>query len=128
MVKGFRDFLLRGNVVDLAIAVVIGAAFGALVTATTTAFIKPLIGVFLGGGADAGVWTVRGQDFDVTLFLNAVVTFVVTAAVVYFFVVVPLNALMERRRRSEVAEPAATPEDIALLRDIRDLLAARNGL
>lgn len=127
MLKGFRDFVMRGNIVDLAVAVVIGSAFAALVTSFTNAFIRPLIGLFLGGGLNAGVVTVRDQRFDFTSFLNAAITFLITAAVVYFLVVVPLNALLERRKRGEVPEVTATPEDIALLQEIRDLLAARGG-
>lgn len=122
MIKGFKDFLLRGNVVDLAVAVVIGTAFGALVSAFGAAFLQPLIGVFLGGGVEGGTFTVRGQVFDLGLFISAVITFVITAAVVYFLVVVPLQKLLERRKSKEEPEVQATTEDIALLQEIRDLL------
>jgi large conductance mechanosensitive channel len=97
-VSGFRKFLLRGNVVDLAVAVVIGAAFGAVVTAFTKAFITPLIGVAVGatGNISTKTFRVRGVSFPYGVFLDAVISFVIIAAVVYFFVVVPINHLMER--------------------------------
>ncbi len=123
MLKGFRDFLMRGNVVELAIAVVIGSAFAALVTTVTKSLIQPLINVFLGGGADGGTFTLRGQRFDIGAMINGLITFVITAAVVYALVVVPLKAVEERRRRGE-AVPAAPPSDeTVLLSEIRDLLA-----
>ena len=129
MLKGFKDFLLRGNVVDLAVAVVIGAAFTAVVTAFTNAFLKPLIGVFSGGGEFAGSFVVSGVVFDYASFINAIVTFVLTAAVIYFLVVIPLKAVEERRRRGQDEGPA-DPTDVELLTEIRDLLreqAARPG-
>lgn len=121
MLKGFKDFLMRGNVVDLAVAVVIGAAFTAVVTAFTTAFLKPLIQLVSGGGELAGTFVVDGVVFDYASFANQVITFVITAAVVYFLVVYPLKALQERRRRGEEAGPAE-PTDVELLTQIRDLL------
>ncbi|MEJ2870414.1 large conductance mechanosensitive channel protein MscL [Actinomycetospora sp. OC33-EN08] len=121
MLKGFKDFLLRGNVVDLAVAVVIGAAFTAVVTAFTNAFLKPLIQVFSGGGELAGTFVVNGVVFDYASFVNALITFVITAAVVYFLVVLPLKVIAERRKRGEEAGPAE-PTDVELLTEIRDLL------
>lgn len=129
MLKGFKDFLLRGNVVDLAVAVVIGAAFTAVVTAFTSAFLKPLIQVFSGGGEFAGAFTVNGVVFDYASFINAVITFAITAAVIYFLVITPLRYVEERRRRGEEVGPA-DPTDVELLTEIRDLLreqAARSG-
>ncbi|GAA0603828.1 large-conductance mechanosensitive channel protein MscL [Sporichthya brevicatena] len=128
MIKGFRDFLMRGNVADLAVAVVIGTAFTALVTAFTTSFIEPIIKVVMGGGLTGG--TVKLDDENRLLFgdfANALITFVITAAVVYFIFVLPLKTLNEKRQRGEVAEPepAAIPDDILLLQEIRDLLANR---
>ncbi len=126
MLKGFKDFLLRGNVVDLAVAVVIGVAFAALVTSFTESFINPLIGLIGGGGVDGGIVTVNGQPFTWGAFINAVITFVLTAAVVYFVIVVPMKTIQERRQRGE--EPGqAAPTDIELLAEIRDLLAAQHG-
>ena len=125
MIKGFKDFLLRGNVVDLAVAVVIGTAFTAVVTAFTTAFLKPLIQLVSGGrGQLGGTFTVGGAVFDWGLFANQAVAFLLTAAVVYFVVVLPLRAVEKRRRRGEEEGPAE-PTDVELLAEIRDLLAAQ---
>jgi large conductance mechanosensitive channel len=127
MLKGFKDFLFRGNVVELAVAVVIGTAFTALVAAFTSSFLEPLIGLIGGGGVDGGVLTVNGQQFTWGAFINAVITFVLTAAVVYFIVVVPLAAMVARRKRGE--EPGPTePTQVELLVEIRDLLRAQQGL
>ena len=95
---GFKKFLLRGNVVDLAVAVVIGAAFGAVVTAFVGAFITPLVGVFTGATGDFSKKTfeVSGVTFPYGLFVQSLLTFVIIVAVVYFFVVKPVNRLMER--------------------------------
>jgi large conductance mechanosensitive channel len=126
MIKGFKDFLLRGNIVDLAVAVVIGVAFTALVTAFTESFLKPLIGLIGGGGIDGGTFTINGQVFDWAGFINAVITFVLTAAVVYFAVVLPMKTIAERRKRGEEAGPAE-PTQVVLLAEIRDLLRAQQG-
>jgi len=125
MLKGFKDFIMRGNVVDLAVGIVIGAAFTAVVTAFTNAFLKPAIQL-LGGdsGVNAGAWTVGEVKFDWASFINACITFLLTAAVVYFLVVFPLNRLAERRARGEEPPPAAPSEDIVLLTQIRDALVA----
>lgn len=126
MLKGFKDFIMRGSVVDLAVGVVIGAAFTGLVTAFTTSFLKPVIGL-LGGGEQlaAGKWMLPNGDFvDWSGFVNAVITFFITAAVLYFLVVYPLNKLAERRRRGEEPPPAAPSEEIRLLTEIRDALVA----
>ena len=95
---GFKKFLLRGNVVDLAVAVVIGAAFGALITSFTTAFITPLVGVFTGatGNIATKSFKVSGVRFPYGQFLNTLISFVIIAAVVYFLVVKPIQRLMDR--------------------------------
>jgi large conductance mechanosensitive channel len=126
MIKGFKDFLLRGNVVDLAVAVVIGAAFTAVVSSFTSSFLEPLIGLVGGGGVDGGTFTVNGQTFTWGSFVNQVITFVLTAAVVYFVVVLPMKRLVERRARGEEPGPAA-PTQVELLVEIRDLLRAQEG-
>jgi large conductance mechanosensitive channel len=105
-VNGFKKFLLRGNVVDLAVAVVIGAAFGAVVTAFVAAFITPLVGVVTGATGDftKKTFEVSGATFPYGLFVQALLSFVIVAAVVYFFVVKPINRLMERfKTEPEVA-------------------------
>jgi large conductance mechanosensitive channel len=104
--SGFKKFLLRGNVVDLAVAVVIGAAFKDVVDALVQSFITPLIGAF-GGVPDfsALVFTVNNSRFGIGAFSNAVVSFVIIAAVIYFFVVLPINKLMERFKSEEAVGP-----------------------
>lgn len=106
LLNDFRQFLLRGNVVDLAVAVVIGAAFGAVVTALVQDFITPLIAA-IGGQADFSAldFKIRGSTFRYGDFVNKVITFVVIAAVVFFFVVAPINALISRSRREPPADP-----------------------
>jgi large conductance mechanosensitive channel len=128
VLKGFKDFVMRGNVIDLAVAVVIGTAFAALVKAFADAFINPLIKVIMGGGVQGGQVPLddRHQNvLDFGLFINSVITFLITAAVVYFIFVMPMQKLLERRKRGEEPEVEATPEDIALLQEIRDLLRQR---
>ncbi|HEV8173953.1 MAG TPA: large conductance mechanosensitive channel protein MscL [Actinoplanes sp.] len=123
MLKGFKDFILRGNVVDLAVGIVIGAAFTAVVTAFTGAFLKPIIQLVSGGeGVTAGAFRVRGVPFDWASFINACITFLITAAAIYFLVVLPLNRLAERRARGEEPPPAAPSEEVKLLTEIRDAL------
>lgn len=123
MLKGFKDFILRGNVVDLAVGIVIGAAFTAVVTAFTKAFLEPLIRLMSGGnGVQAGAFKVRGIAFDWASFINACITFLITAAALYFLVVYPLNKLAERRARGEEPPSAAPSEEIKLLTEIRDAL------
>jgi large conductance mechanosensitive channel len=107
LLSDFRQFLLRGNVVDLAVAVVIGAAFGAVVTALVEDFITPLIAA-IGGQADFSTldFKIHGSTFGYGDFVNKVITFVVIAAAVFFFVVVPINALISRARLGPPADPA----------------------
>ncbi|MET8120847.1 large conductance mechanosensitive channel protein MscL [Micromonospora sp. NPDC005189] len=130
MLKGFKDFIMRGNVVDLAVGVVIGAAFTTVVTSLTNAFLKPLIALFvlLITGKDNGLagaaWTVRGVEFDWISFVNAVITFLLTAAALYFLVVFPMNKLAERRKRGEEPPPSAPSEEVKLLTEIRDALVS----
>jgi large conductance mechanosensitive channel len=126
MFKQFRDFLLRGNVVDLAVAVVVGAAFGSVVTSLVRDLITPLIAA-IGGQPDfsALVFHINGSAFRYGAFLNAVISFVVIAAVIFFLVVKPVGLLMERRRAGLEPEPEAVGEDVVLLGEIRDLLRQR---
>ena len=126
MLKGFKDFLLRGNVVDLAVAVVIGTAFTAVVTSLTESFLRPLIGLVGGGGRTGGSFAVNGQTFAWGDFLNSLLTFVLTTTVIYFLVVLPMKFLMERRRRGEETGPVV-PTEAELLVEIRDLLRAQHA-
>jgi large conductance mechanosensitive channel len=107
MFKGFKQFLLRGNVVDLAVAVVIGTAFGAVVTALVKDLLTPLIAA-IGGQPDFSAWqfTMNGSRFLIGDFINALVAFVMVAAAIYFFVVMPMNAFEARRN---AAAPPAEP-------------------
>jgi large conductance mechanosensitive channel len=125
--QGFRDFILRGNVVDLAVGIVIGAAFTGLVTQFTDSFLNPLIKLAGGGSKDkpGAQFGVHGVVFAYGDFINAILTFVLTAAALYFIVVFPMNKLAERRRRGQEPPPKGPSEEVALLTDIRDLLAAR---
>jgi large conductance mechanosensitive channel len=109
MLKEFREFIMRGNVIDLAIAVVIGAAFGALVTALVEDFITPLIAA-IGGQPDFSAldFTINGSVFKYGHFINAVISFLIIAAVIFFFVVKPMNTLMERVRRGETTPDPTT--------------------
>jgi large conductance mechanosensitive channel len=110
MFKGFKEFILRGNVIDLAVAVVIGGAFGAIVTALVKDLITPFIAA-IGGKPDfSGIFfTVNGSKFMIGDFLNALVSFVIIAAVIYFFVVMPVNKVMERVKRGEKVDPTEKP-------------------
>ena len=127
MLKGFREFIMRGNVVDLAVAVVIGAAFGAVVTKLVADLITPLIAA-IGGKPDFGAlkFTVNKSTFLYGDFLNAIIAFVIIAAAIYFLVVLPMNKLAERRAAKlgtgAEEEPQAKAEDVLLLEQIRDLL------
>ena len=126
MVKEFREFLLRGNVIDLAVAVVIGAAFGAVITSFVEDLLTPLLAA-VGGEPDfAGLaFTINDSAFRYGEFINAIVSFVIIGAAVFFLVVKPVNTLMARRKSGEAPEPEAVPEDIILLGEIRDLLKTR---
>jgi large conductance mechanosensitive channel len=125
MFKQFRDFLMRGNVVDLAVAVVVGAAFGAVVTSLVADIITPLIAA-IGGRPDFGAlkFTINHAEFRYGAFINAVISFVAVSAAVFFGVVKPVGALMERRKAGLEPEATAVPEDVVLLGEIRDLLKA----
>jgi len=123
VLKEFRDFILRGNVVDLAVAVVIGAAFGAVVTTFVGSFVTPLIAAIVGKpGFGALSFTINGSRFTYGLFLNALLSFLSVAAVIFFLIVKPMNTVMARVKRHEEPASDAPAEDIVLLTDIRDLL------
>lgn len=126
MLNGFKNFIMRGNVVDLAVGVVIGAAFTTLVNQFTKSFLEPLIKLVGAGGDKVGGEVRIGDDSVIAwgAFLNATITFVLTAAVLYFLVVLPMNKLAERRNKGKEPEPAPVTEDIRLLTEIRDALVA----
>jgi large conductance mechanosensitive channel len=128
MIKEFREFLLRGNVVDLAVAVILGAAFGVVVTSFVNDILMQVIAM-IGGQPDFSglTFTINDAEFRYGAFLNAVISFVIVAAAVFFFVVKPINALMARRKAGLEPEPEAVPEDVVLLGEIRDLLREGRG-
>lgn len=128
MLKGFKDFVLRGNIIELAVAVVIGTAFAALVSGFTENIINPVLAA-AGGGGDIpgfGFFIISGDPatfVNVGNVVGAIIQFLITAAVVYFVFVLPMNKLSEMRRRDEIPAEDAPAPDIELLREIRDLLA-----
>ena len=119
MLKGFRDFILRGNVVDLAVAVVVGAAFGAIVTALVADIITPLIGA-VAHKPDFSylVLEINGSKIKFGDFLNALISFLLIAASVYFLVVVPLNTLLNKFKKPVPAAPPSTKTCPECLSDI----------
>lgn len=117
MLKEFKEFAMKGNVVDLAVAVVIGGAFGAIVTALVDKIIMPIIGSIIGKSFDSLAANVNGVNIQYGAFIQAVVNFIIIALVL-FMVIKAMNAT----KKKEEAAPAAPPEDITLLREIRDAL------
>lgn len=132
MLKGFKEFILRGNVIDLAVAVVIGAAFGAIVTAATEKLVQPLIASL--GSSDLGGlgFSVRTDTpemaaatfLDFGAVITAAINFIIVAAIIYFALVLPMNKLAERRAAGVEPEAEAPSEEVILLREIRDALNA----
>ena len=119
MLKEFRDFAMKGNIVDLAVAVIIGGAFGKIVTALTTSIIMPIISLLLGKVAVSELsFTIGPSVFPIGLFLQAVIDFILIALVL-FIIVKAMNSL---KKKEEAAPPPPTPEEILLLREIRDEL------
>ena len=129
MLKGFKTFIMRGNVVDLAIAVVIGAAFGAVISSFVADILTPLIAAIFGKPNFADLsFTINHSVFLYGALVNAIITFAAIAAAVYFFLVAPLNHLAARRAAGREPVPAdEVAPDVALLTEIRDLLAAQPG-
>ncbi|MCW2602700.1 MAG: large conductance mechanosensitive channel protein [Pseudonocardiales bacterium] len=129
---GFRDFLLRGNVIDLAVAVVVGGAFTVIVSALVDNLLTPLIALIVGQPSfDRLTFTINDTVFGYGAFLTAVINFILVAAALYFFVVLPVKKLSAlaaaRKSGTDEAEPAAPPTDEAvLLAEIRDLLKSQN--
>ena len=131
MLKEFKTFLMRGNVIDLAVAVVLGAAFGLVIASIVDNLITPILGLF--GDQDFSQYGItlkegEGGNPDIVLgwgaILTAIINFIAVAAAIFFLVVKPVNMLVERRKRGE-EEPEEVPADIALLTEIRDLLQSR---
>ena len=136
MFAGFKEFIMRGSVVDLAVGIIIGSAFTAVVTAMVDNILNPLIGAIFGKPDLTNLWdiTLRGAHDDIGPsvlsvggFLDAVLNFLIVAAALYFAIVMPLNKLAERRARGQEVEPEPLAQDTVLLQEIRDLLAAQSG-
>jgi large conductance mechanosensitive channel len=133
MAIGFREFLLRGNVIDLAVAVVVGTAFTAIVASLVDNLLTPLIALIVGQPSFDGLTlTINDTVFGYGAFLTAVINFLLVAAALYFFVVLPVKKLAEyaarRNAATDQAEPPSPPTDEAvLLAEIRDLLKSRDG-
>ncbi len=118
MLKEFEDFAMKGSIVDLAVAVIIGGAFGKVITALTDSLIMPIIAMLLGkGGISEVTFTVGSTIFPVGIFIQAVIDFILIAFVLFLII-----RAMNSAKKKEEAAPAATPEDIILLREIRDAL------
>ena len=124
MLKGFREFITRGNVLDLAVAFVAGAAFTALVASVTESIINPAVDLVLGGGMEAGTFEVNGQVFDYGAVIDAAILFLLTMVVLYFAFIAPMNA-WRKRKETPADDTPAGPSDTELLTEIRDLLRAR---
>ena len=131
MLQGFKEFIMRGNVIDLAVGVVIGAAFTAVVTAFSDNIINPLVAAL--GGADfggLGFRVVPGNEatfVDFGAVITAIINFLLIAAVIYFLLVAPMNKLDEAQKRRKGIDPdEPEPTDTELLTEIRDLLAGQN--
>lgn len=124
MLKGFKEFIMRGNVVDLAVAVVIGAAFGKIVTALVDGLINPLVAAIFGQPdvTDVGTFTINEAKFSIGLILQEMINFLFVAAAIYFVIVLPINKLNERRKRQTEPEPETLTTDQELLTEIRDAL------
>lgn len=127
MLKGFKDFVMRGNVIDLAVAVVLGAALTAIVNAVVKGLITPLIAAIFGKPDLTGVgnFTLNNADFSIGLILDAALNCLIIAAAVYFILVMPVNRLLERLKRNQESEPEAPSPEVLLLTEIRDTLRAR---
>ena len=125
MLKGFKDFISRGNVVELAVGVIIGAAFKNIVDALVDGIINPLIAAVIGKPdfSDAFILTLNGTDVKFGLLITAVINFILMAFAIYFCIVVPMNALNARRKKAEDEAPEAEVSDeVKLLTEIRDAL------
>ena len=133
MLQGFKEFITRGNVLDLAVAVVIGGAFSAVINGLVEGFIMPLIGWLVGAPNFTAIafpvpnWRGESTVFPIGIFIQGLIMFLLIAAAVYFFVVVPINKLKSLRKSSEEVVEEAAAEEVVLLTEIRDLLRVQAG-
>lgn len=134
MLNEFKKFILKGNVIDLSTGVIIGAAFGGIVTGFTKGIVEPLLRLIPSGATKTSglAWEIskytneKGEQvanlIDFNVILNSVINFIITAAVIFFVIVKPANKLMSMMKKEEAAAPPPPPEDVKLLTEIRDLL------
>ncbi|WP_460886976.1 large conductance mechanosensitive channel protein MscL [Promicromonospora xylanilytica] len=133
MLQGFKEFITRGNVLDLAVAVVIGGAFSAVIDGLVKGFIMPLIGWLVGAPDFSRIafsvpnWRGESTEFPIGLFIQGVIMFLLIAGAVYFFVIVPINKLQSLRKTPEEVVEEAAAEEVVLLTEIRDLLRVQSG-
>ncbi|SDS21473.1 large conductance mechanosensitive channel protein MscL [Paraoerskovia marina] len=130
MINGFKEFILRGNAVDLAVGVVIGAAFGAVVTAIVDYLVNPLIAAIFGKPDLSDLWDItlrEGATIQVGMILNAFLQFFLVALAVYFVIVAPMNALAARRAALKDPVPEEISDEVSTLREIRDILSDARG-
>lgn len=131
MFQGFKEFIMRGNVLDLAVAVVIGAAFSGVINGLVEGFIMPLVGWLVGAPDFSGIafdvpnWRHETTKFPIGLFIQGLIMFVLIASAIYFFVILPINKLKSLRKTSEEVVEEAAAEEVVLLTEIRDLLRAQ---
>lgn len=136
--KGFKDFIARGNAIEMAVGIVIGAAFSTFINSIVDSLINPIIGFFLGATSLSNAWQItlptlpwgdEPAEISMGRMADALLTFLLIAAAVYFLIVFPMNKLAERRaaKAGVVDAPAEVPADEALLAEIRDLLKAQNN-
>lgn len=125
MLKGFKEFISRGNVVELAVGVIIGAAFKNIIDALVDGIINPLIAAVIGKPdfSDAFILTLNGTDVKFGLLITAVINFILMAFAIYFCIVVPMNALNARRKKAEELAEEEASDEVKLLTEIRDALA-----
>lgn len=118
LLKEFKEFAMKGSIVDLAVAVIIGTAFGAIITSLTDNILMPVIGSFIGKSFESLTVVINGVPVQYGAFIQAIVKFLIIA----FFVFLLIKAMNSMKKKEVAAPPAATPEDIVLLREIRDAL------
>ncbi|SUO94573.1 large conductance mechanosensitive channel protein MscL [Suttonella ornithocola] len=128
MIDGFKKFIAKGNAIDLDVGVVMGAAFGKIVTGLVESFINPLIAMLFGQpNFDDIKYVINGTEFPIGNIITATVNFFLVAIAVYIFIVLPMNKLKDRMAKNEETVPAEPAEEILLLREIRDSLAIRRS-
>ena len=125
MLKGFKEFITRGNVIELAVGVIIGTAFKDIVDSLVNSVINPLIGMIFGKPdfSNMLIFAFNGSELKFGVLLTAVINFLLIASALYFFLVLPMNALAKRKKKAEDEAPKEVSEEVQLLTEIRDALA-----